>query len=90
MKANVENVEYYVWAVICLHNYLRLTENATYTLAGFVDSRSSLGDIRDNLGFQDIKKIRRSHRNKLFNDVRYSTNDLIVMLIVKVACGMAA
>ena len=41
-------------------------ENATYTPAGFVESKSSSGDIRDgdwqkicsadNLGFQEIKK----------------------------------
>ena len=63
---NVECVENHVWSAICLHKWLRLRENATYTPAGFVDSSSSSGDIRngdrqkicsvDNLGFQEIKK----------------------------------
>ena len=48
LKVNVENVENYVWATICLHNYLRLTENATNTPAGFADSRRSFGDIRND------------------------------------------
>ena len=55
-------------------------ENATYTPAGFVDSRSSSGDIRDgdwrkicsadNLGFQEIKEIRGSRHGKSSNDMR--------------------
>ena len=32
-------------ATICLHNYLRLTENANYTPAGFVDYKDSSGNI---------------------------------------------
>ena len=66
INASVENVENYVWAAICLQYYLRLAENAAYTPAGFVNSRSSSGDITDgdwqkvcssdNLGFQEIKK----------------------------------
>ena len=47
IKANVENVENYGWAAICLHIYLHLMENATYSPTGFVDRRSSLQDIRD-------------------------------------------
>ena len=55
-------------------------ENATYTPAGFVDSRSSSGDIRDgdwrkicsedNLGFQEVKEIRGSRHGKSSNDMR--------------------
>ena len=55
-------------------------ENATYTPAGFADSRSSSGDIRDgdwwkicsadNLGFQEIKEIRGSRHGKSSNDMR--------------------
>ena len=44
IKANVENVGNYVWAAICLHNYLRHTENATYTPSEFVDTTSSSGE----------------------------------------------
>lgn len=32
-------------ATICLHNYLRLTENANYTPEGFVDREDSSGNI---------------------------------------------
>ena len=32
-------------ASVCFHNYLRLTENATYTPAGFFDSEDSTGNI---------------------------------------------
>ena len=66
IKGNAESVENYVWAATYLHNYLLFTENATYAPAGFVESKSSSGDIRDgdwqkicsadNLGFQEIKK----------------------------------
>ena len=30
---------------MCLHNYLHLTDNATYTPAGFIDSEDSTGNI---------------------------------------------
>ena len=33
-------------AAICLHNYLRQTENAVYTPAGFIDSEDSSGCIK--------------------------------------------
>ena len=45
INANVESIEKYVLAIIVLHNYLRLTENASYCPAGFVDSISSSGEI---------------------------------------------
>ena len=87
IKTNVENVENYAWSAICLHNYSRLTGNATYTLAGFVDSRSSLGDIRDgdwrkncsadNLDFQEIKQIRCSRHSKSSNDMSNGLKDYV-------------
>ena len=45
INANIENVEKYVSAIIVLHNYLRLTENASYCPKGFVDLISSSGEI---------------------------------------------
>ena len=45
IRANVTLVEKIVQATICLHNYLCLTENASYTLAGFVDCEDSSGNI---------------------------------------------
>ena len=49
IKATVENVENYVWAAICLHNYLHLTDKATYTPYGFVDSKDSTGNIKEGV-----------------------------------------
>ena len=34
-----------VKACLCLHNYLRLTDNAQYVPSGFVDSEDSSGEI---------------------------------------------
>ena len=38
--ASVENAESYVLGTLALHNYLRLTDNATYTTKGLVDSEN--------------------------------------------------
>ena len=46
IKANISLCEKIVKATICLHNYLRLTENATYLQTGFVDSYDSSGNIK--------------------------------------------
>ena len=46
IRADVALVEKIVQAtIICLHNYLRLTENANYTPVGFVDCEDSSGNI---------------------------------------------
>lgn len=45
IKANVDLVDKITKASVCLHNYLRLTENATYTPAGFIDNEDSTGNI---------------------------------------------
>lgn len=45
IRANVDLVEKAVQATVCLHNYLRLTENANYIPAGFVDCEDSSGNI---------------------------------------------
>ena len=46
IRASPKNVEHYVLAALCLHNYLRQTDNAGYCPAGFVDSENSSGDIK--------------------------------------------
>ena len=43
--ASVENAESYVLATLALYNYLRLTDIATYTPKGFVDSEDSTGNV---------------------------------------------
>ena len=45
ISASVENVEKYVLACLALHNYLRLTDNALYTPAGFIDSEDKHGNF---------------------------------------------
>ena len=45
IRANVETVYKIVKATVCLHNYLRLIENAIYLPSGFVDSEGSNGDV---------------------------------------------
>ena len=46
IRAKPNNVENYVMAAICLHNYLRQTDNAGYCPTGFVDSEDSTGQIK--------------------------------------------
>ena len=46
IRASVENVERYVLAALCLHKYLRQTDNASYGPAGFIDSEDSSGCIK--------------------------------------------
>ena len=46
IKGCVETVEAITQAACILHNYLRLTDNAFYTPAGFVDSETRTGEIR--------------------------------------------
>ena len=45
IRGNVDLVTKIAQATVCLHNYLRLTENATYIHAGFVDNEDNSGDI---------------------------------------------
>ena len=54
IRPTVENVEKYVLAGLCLHNYLRKTTNAYYSPSGFMDSEDSsssfeVGEWRDDL-----------------------------------------
>ena len=45
IRASVENVEKYVLACLALPNYLRLTDNAHYTPAGFIYSEDKRGNF---------------------------------------------
>jgi len=45
IMANIELVERITKAIICLHNDLRLTENAKYIPTGLVDSEDETGQI---------------------------------------------
>ena len=46
IRADVETVDVIVKATLCLHNYLCLTENASYIPSGFVDSWNNDGTIK--------------------------------------------
>ena len=39
------NAKSYILATLALHNYLRLTDNATYTPKGFIDSEDSTVNV---------------------------------------------
>ena len=45
-QASVETAEEITKAAVCLHNYLRQTNSASYCATGFVDSEDGSGDIR--------------------------------------------
>ena len=45
IRASVENAEKYVLVCLALHNYLRLTDNAHYTPAGFIYSEDKHGNF---------------------------------------------
>ena len=45
IRASVKTVEIVTKAALCLHNYLRQTDNATYCPSGFIDSEDSTGNI---------------------------------------------
>ena len=60
IRGSVENVEKYVLACLALHNYLRQTNNASYTPSGFVDSENSdstihLGEWRREIERNDVE-----------------------------------
>ena len=46
IRADVATVEKIVLACVCLHNYLRLPENACYSPNGFIDSEDNNGAIK--------------------------------------------
>ena len=46
IRANIENIEKYVLGCLCLRIYLRLTDNAFYCPAGFVDSFHETGNLK--------------------------------------------
>ena len=45
IRAKEDLVDKIVKACVCLHNYLRRTENAGYIPSGFIDSENSSGDV---------------------------------------------
>ena len=46
IQTNVETAQNIVKAASCLHNYVRQTDGATYSPAGFIDSEDATGQIK--------------------------------------------
>ncbi|KXJ27548.1 hypothetical protein AC249_AIPGENE7667 [Exaiptasia diaphana] len=59
IKADVATVEKIVLACVCLHNYLRLTDNANYSPSGFIDYEDSNGNLKQG----DWRKIVAQDKN---------------------------
>ena len=82
IRATVKNVETYTLACLALHNYLRQTDNAIYTPAGFIDCESRDGSIKkgewrassgkdsDVSAFQSLNPVRGSRYTKDALEVR--------------------
>jgi hypothetical protein len=47
IRGKVENVENFVLACLTLHNYLRLTDTASYCPFGFIDSYDSTDNLKE-------------------------------------------
>jgi hypothetical protein len=56
IRANVHTVEQIIKATIGLHNYLLLTENASYIPSGFVDSYSESGEIQSGKWREEVRR----------------------------------
>eukprot|EP00794_Sanderia_malayensis_P001157 gene1157-525_t len=76
IRASRKNVEAYILATICLHNYLRQTDNAVYCPTGFVDSENFSGEIMPGEfrkiveGGSDLQTISRVCGSRYANDAR--------------------
>ena len=47
IQSNIETIDLIVKATICLHNFLRLTNSASYCPSGFVDSYDDTRKIKE-------------------------------------------
>ena len=87
IKASLDLIENIVKAAVCLHNYLRLTENATYLPNGFVDSFDSSGHfkpgewrsiVRDDCGLQNMERLAGNRCKFSAENVRGTFTDYFV------------
>ena len=86
IKASVKNTEKIVLSAICLHNYLRQTENSLYTPYGYVDTETSSGQIKNGEwrsqvqgdgGMLPIKPMKGSRRKISAVELRSSLKDFV-------------
>ena len=84
IRAKVENVENFVLACLALHNYLRITDNASYCPSGFIDSYDSTGNLRvgkwrtlaiGNEGMLPINRVKGSGDSKRVDDCETGGNE---------------
>ena len=81
IKANINLIEKIVKATVCLHHYLRLTENVSYTPQGFVDSEDDScniipGDWKNASGL-GLKKPRNITGNRYTNESTDTNSNLM-------------
>ena len=81
IRASPATVEKIIKATTCLHNYLRLTDNAQYLPEGFVDSYDGTGDIKlggwrtlvgDDAGLRKFKRTGSNNYSTSAQDIRMS------------------
>ena len=77
--ATVHNVQFYVLSCLCLHNYLRQTENSLYCPYGFVDIETANGEIKEEEWrsiklnqncLENVKKMRGGRRKDGAKEIR--------------------
>ena len=84
IRATVGNAEKYTLACLALHNYLRLTDNACYTPAGFSDSEDKDGNYQpgewrayQSNGLVNIPNVRGSRSRKDALETRDKLRDYL-------------
>ena len=69
--ATPEKVEKIVLACTALHNYLRQTDSARYTLSGFIDSEDSTGTIKKELLGQESIRVLMLIQERLWQNILF-------------------
>ncbi|XP_066925582.1 putative nuclease HARBI1 [Clytia hemisphaerica] len=86
IKASTDNTERFVLSAICLHNYLRQTENSLYMLYGSIDIETFDGQIKEGQwrsrvqgdgGMLPIKPKKGSRRKISAIELRNSLKDFV-------------
>ena len=82
IRAKVEYVENFVLACLALHNYLRLTDNASYCPPGFTDSYDDTGNLQEGkwrtlaVGNEGMLPLSRVRGSRYSNDAVEMRNTL--------------
>ena len=83
--ASVDNIISYIMACICLHNYLRQTENSVYTPYGFIDVATKGCEIKEgewrrmvqDNQFQPIPKLKGGRKKEDAKIIRETLKDYL-------------